>query len=476
MTFETLAGARCPVVGTVGNHDAWQNSDDVTTHDIFKSHVQNTIVNYPQFKHLDNETANGYIDDPSVKIRFIVLDGEGRAGWVSNSYDDIRANLTTMLNSMPRGYRSVIICHKALNSSLGDEFSDTIEAQSILEAYANKIICCISGHAHRDASATVNGVLYIQTTCAGVESVKDGYTRNVGSANETAFDVFVIDQTNSTIHAVRYGAGASRVFTIPEYEPEPDYGDDEPSEGSGSGNGKSAYDYAVEGGYMGSEEEFAFKLAEDNPSDDEFAELTERVEGLEKLGVGKSAFEYAEEGGYEGTEEEFGVKLAQENPTIGEFNALSNTVNKLNQIAVFVEEYLPEETEDSEWENGEGCYLINTLLPIVVGETYIVSIDGVKHTMQAISVDPEDTYLGGDVLMENEHFRVEYSSTGVLDYGYPCAIFINGIEPDDITNMFECPELSIGIYTEKKGTQPINLVAKFDDGSTATYVLYGEVI
>ena len=54
--------------------------------------------------------------------------------------------------------------------------------------------------------------------------------------------------------------------------------------------GKSAYEYAVEAGYEGSEEAFAQRQG--NP--------------------GKTAFEYAQDGGYEGTLEEFNLMLAAE--------------------------------------------------------------------------------------------------------------------------------------------------------------------
>lgn len=45
-------------------------------------------------------------------------------------------------------------------------------------------------------------------------------------------------------------------------------------------NSKSAYEYAVEGGYTGTEEEFAAKLAADIPSDDHINSLIDT-----KLGV-----------------------------------------------------------------------------------------------------------------------------------------------------------------------------------------------
>ena len=46
-----------------------------------------------------------------------------------------------------------------------------------------------------------------------------------------------------------------------------------------SAEGKSAYDYAKEGGYTGTKEEFAEKLAQDNPTMDDFKQLTKVAYG-----------------------------------------------------------------------------------------------------------------------------------------------------------------------------------------------------
>lgn len=213
MVFEALAGAKCPVVGTVGNHDGWQNNGDITDGDIFKSHTASAVINYPQFKNLDTKSANGYIDDTTVNIRYIILDAEPRAAGSTNLMPTITENLTTMLNSMPEGYRAIIFSHKPLNNTLGDNFKDFVDNKSVLEANADKIICCINGHGHLDAAGRSNGVLHIQTTCAGIDRPID-YERTIGTAQETAFDVFLVDQKTNVIHSIRYGAGESRTFAF----------------------------------------------------------------------------------------------------------------------------------------------------------------------------------------------------------------------------------------------------------------------
>lgn len=213
MVFEQLADAGCPVVGTVGNHDGWQNDNTITDGDIFKTHTAHAVTKYHRFVNLDTISANGYIDDPTTSLRYIILDAEPRNAGSTNLMTTITANLTAMLSSMPNGYKAVIFSHKPLNDSLGDSFKDEVDNKAVLEANADKIVCCINGHGHLDASATSNGVLYIQTTCAGIDRPNDAYDRTIGTANETVFDVFVIDQMNRKIYAIRYGAGENREFS-----------------------------------------------------------------------------------------------------------------------------------------------------------------------------------------------------------------------------------------------------------------------
>lgn len=51
-------------------------------------------------------------------------------------------------------------------------------------------------------------------------------------------------------------------------------------------DGKTAYEYAKDGGYTGTEEEFAQKMAEENPTKEEFDKLSEEIADLKENGVG----------------------------------------------------------------------------------------------------------------------------------------------------------------------------------------------
>lgn len=51
-------------------------------------------------------------------------------------------------------------------------------------------------------------------------------------------------------------------------------------------DGKSAYQYAQDGGYTGTEEEFAQKMAEENPTKEEFNKLSEEIADIKQNGTG----------------------------------------------------------------------------------------------------------------------------------------------------------------------------------------------
>jgi predicted phosphodiesterase len=80
---------------------------------------------------------------------------------------------------------------------------------------SNVVLACISGHTHRDLSATQDGVLMISTTASGYgqtayDSQGTQITFTAGTKTETAFDIYSFDRINGTIKASRYGAGQNR--------------------------------------------------------------------------------------------------------------------------------------------------------------------------------------------------------------------------------------------------------------------------
>lgn len=88
-------------------------------------------------------------------------------------------------------------------------------------------------------------------------------------------------------------------------------------------NGKSAYELALEHGFKGTEEEWLESLhGNDGADGKDGAPGKDGVDGRDGLdgqvgkdgNDGKSAYQYAVDGGYTGTEEEFAVKMATEIP------------------------------------------------------------------------------------------------------------------------------------------------------------------
>lgn len=196
MVYAPLTGTACPVMGTTGNHDSWQDKEDVTSAQIYKRHAARAKIDYPAFVPLNNISANGYYDDTTVNIRYIILDAEPRENdYSTNTTDTITANLTAMLAGIPDDYKAIIFSHKPLNASLGDGGWGAVDNATVLEKYRTKIICCINGHGHIDAGETLNGVLYIQTRTASIsDRLGIADLSLAGTADETAFDVFVVEQ------------------------------------------------------------------------------------------------------------------------------------------------------------------------------------------------------------------------------------------------------------------------------------------
>ena len=113
------------------------------------------------------------------------------------------------------------------------------------------------------------------------------------------------------------------------------------AQGDAGSDGKSAYEYALDAGYIGSEEEFATKLASKTlPNPQPLTINGQRYDGSSPVvvsveggsggsgGSGKSAYEYAKDFGYAGTEEAFGLKMAKNFPgtSVTDFGAVGDGV------------------------------------------------------------------------------------------------------------------------------------------------------
>lgn len=202
-----LYDAWCPVVPLTGNHDAAQNNNTITGGMLFNAHFKR-VANSGFIDGWDSTHTNGYWDSEAHKIRFIFFDDTTRADYTSEERNTV---LSEMVSGTPEGYNMVILSHHPLSQSLTDShWQNPVYADDILTPYASRIICCICGHSHADISETQNGILYIATTLAMYGYDQDAQRGTLNTETETAFDTFVIDQTNKHIYAIRYGHGENR--------------------------------------------------------------------------------------------------------------------------------------------------------------------------------------------------------------------------------------------------------------------------
>ena len=218
---EFVSGAACPVVQITGNHDAWQNAREgsLGTMDnsaIFKSHIAAAVSN-GWIKNCDSISTNAYMDDAGAKVRFIFVDASPNATYRPDYTGQMGKEwLQSCLSGLPDGYKAIILSHYPLDTRLSaDGWTDKQDWASYITPYAKSIICCICGHNHNSVSEVADGILYISTTCAG-KSGEDGLTRVYGTADATAYDVYVIDTDTETIYIIRYGIGDDRTLSYAE--------------------------------------------------------------------------------------------------------------------------------------------------------------------------------------------------------------------------------------------------------------------
>ena len=187
-----VANADCKVVHIPGNHDTFHGAED-TLASIYASHFKLSVLRGDVV--VPDEagvSCNGYFDDPTCKVRFIFVDDNNYL----NNGELREAALTTMLDTVPEGYKVIFFSHHPW--------------------FIASAICSIHGHNHADnVEVSEDGAIRIGTTCAGNPALaRDGYTRTLGTATETAFDVYVIDQDENIAYIERYGVGFNRIFKL----------------------------------------------------------------------------------------------------------------------------------------------------------------------------------------------------------------------------------------------------------------------
>lgn len=175
-----------------------------------------------------------YADDAETKTRFVILDctelhEEEGTGWGVKPFlsREQICWLADVALRLPGDEWSVVAMgHIACVPQISSH-EDALDAlREILEAFQKKGVCqygdfsdakgqliaYLCGHNHVDRQALVNNVLHISTGCDAY-CKDDIYPRDVGSINNTLFDLFLVDKDNRTVQTFRIGAGERRKLT-----------------------------------------------------------------------------------------------------------------------------------------------------------------------------------------------------------------------------------------------------------------------
>ena len=205
-----------------GNHDceptANKTIDQVSNQEYYKlfiKPIQNVINN--------DESIYFSLDDNERKTRFISLDS---GSYITEALDKRQIEwFQQKLMELDSSWTIVIFQHMVLQTN-NDEKTVSLSSygritmEAIDEIFKNircNIAAIICGHIHVDAVLeTKYNFKIISTTCdsGGANAAYDWNIseRTIGTINECAFDVFLLNTKQRTIDSIRVGAGTSRFF------------------------------------------------------------------------------------------------------------------------------------------------------------------------------------------------------------------------------------------------------------------------
>jgi len=202
--------ADVPVISLSGNHDSFQNNENVTPQNMFTAHFKKPVNDHVFTKYHPLGT-NGYIDYDFIKVRMVFVDTHPRKDMTSALCAEW---LQDAFNTLPDGWTTIVVGHIPILTSLPTPpFYNAIDTYNqIIISNKDKIDFLLFGHSHRDAVyVSDEGLNVVATTCALGESRYDSapYT-----AKMTAFDVFVYDKVNHVLNGVRFGNGYDRKIML----------------------------------------------------------------------------------------------------------------------------------------------------------------------------------------------------------------------------------------------------------------------
>lgn len=216
----------CPVVAMSGNHDAFQNAGAENS-DGYEEFNWKTRGNVAR-KELDwsgIRSTNCWYDDNIQRVRFVFLDY-----YSVNQSTELADCIDSALgdNKLKNSDWQVLIFSHNVISAAGTNVTAPMPASvwTQISGYISSgvnIVACINGHAHNITQGVKDGVLMIGVNQAlpvtnpsspAIDPSFDGntYTNVLGTAKETAYQIFAFDRTNNKLYAFQYGAGTDRVF------------------------------------------------------------------------------------------------------------------------------------------------------------------------------------------------------------------------------------------------------------------------
>lgn len=231
-----FSGIDVPLMYAVGNHDdnryfADEGGDrNFTAGEIHAEFIQQ----------VDERTSVGgamqgcnyYRDIERLKLRVVVL--------MSINFNkqyyfttDTQNFLTATFASMPEGYKAVVFTHTPLLNAHTFSTAQTLNGgqavSNIIAANLDKFLCIFYGHTHFD-NQWMSPFVEINEGCAKVYNLETGILpdtapegayfpeRAVGDYREQLWDAVVIDQVNSLLSCIRFGAGVDRYVHLTPVE------------------------------------------------------------------------------------------------------------------------------------------------------------------------------------------------------------------------------------------------------------------
>ena len=222
--LDQIKGVNAPYVMLVGNHEGGQDNQTITRDQVYASHVTKSQISNVV---IPKDRTSGYYDIPDANIRVIFIDAFPRTQ-VNYLATNINSMLSSLLSAVPEGYKAIIFSHHPLDETLPQNSARTLwnnptACHATLQTYKDIIIACFCGHIHNNLYVEdQDGITFVGTTCSGKYELNDGSTRTAGTATETAYDIFVIDQENEVINAIRYGNGQDRTISYAHEAPPPE--------------------------------------------------------------------------------------------------------------------------------------------------------------------------------------------------------------------------------------------------------------